>query len=567
MSESALQLRLRNVVSATSRSSTAALGRAAEWAEANARICLAAIVLGQVLLAGGIFAFVMTRNGLLAYQGGDQIWNVTSGWQVAHGDIPFGIISWGWPMVLAPLTWITGSTFVGLLPLAIPLEVLVLAPIGTLAVYDIGARIAGRLAGLWCAAFVAVAPVAVTPLFVHRYRGRWIDEMLSGFLGFNQLADYPSMIAVLVAAALVLRSLERAAWREAVLAGTIAGFAIGIKPANVLFLLGPALAYLLSRRWGSASLFAAALVPAVVTLTLWKYKGRGDIPLFSSMGETRLAAGQHGGIGVPLGSIDLQHGIHLDVWKKNMSNLREFFWSARLAQWAPLAGAIAVARRSYPAAGLLMGWMLGFVFVKGSSDVASIEANSFWRLVMPGLPAYGILVAAVPLLVPTLPRRLGTRIDPRPARRVGKRLTIGVVAVISLLPFLVVLAESPSRGDGHALLRNGLLTPVDGGAVTAIGTHDGATVNLTWSDGTSHARTFYYVFRTAGAGGDTVCRKEGVDRCDLETTTLTIIRAPAYVDPHPVDGATYRIGVAANWKDDIAGGDVFVLSPPVRVRW
>jgi hypothetical protein len=214
-----------------------------------------------------------------------------------------------------------------------------------------------------------------------------------------------------------------------------------------------------------------------------------------------------------------------------------------------------------------MGWMLGFVFVKGSSDVASIEANSFWRLVMPGLPAYGILVAAVPLLVPTLPRRLGTRIDPQPARRIGKRLTIGVVAVVSLLPFLVVLAESPSRGDGHALLRNGLLTPVDGGAVKAIGTHDGPTVHLTWSDGTSHARTFYYVFRTAGAGGDTVCRKEGVDRCDLETTTLTVIRARAYVDPHPVDGATYRIGVAANWKDDIAGGDVFVLSPPVRVRW
>src|SRR5262249_20952096 len=199
---------------------------------------------GQILLALGIFGFVMTRNHWLAYQGGDQIWFVTSGWLVAHGTIPYALLGWGWSMMLAPLTWITGPSFVSLAPLAIALELFVLGPIGTLAVYDIGTRIAGRVAGLWCAAFVAVAPVAVTPLFVHRYRGRWIDEMLSGYLGFNQLGDYPSTVVVLVAAALVLRSLDHGRWREAVLAGTMAGFAIGIKPANMLFLAGPALAYL-----------------------------------------------------------------------------------------------------------------------------------------------------------------------------------------------------------------------------------------------------------------------------------------------------------------------------------
>src|SRR5262249_29712900 len=176
----------------------------------------------------------------------------TSGWLVAHGTIPYALLGWGWSMLLAPLTWITGPSFVALAPLSIGLELLVLGPIGTLAVYDIGARIAGRVAGLWGAAFLAVAPVAATPLFVHRYRGRWIDEMLSGYLGFNQLGDYPSTVVVLVAAALVLRSLDRGLWHEAVLAGTIAGFAIGIKPANTLFVAGPAIAYLLARRWGSA---------------------------------------------------------------------------------------------------------------------------------------------------------------------------------------------------------------------------------------------------------------------------------------------------------------------------
>ena len=53
-----------------------------------------------------------------------------------------------------------------------------------------------------------------------------------------------------------------------------------------------------------------------------------------------------------------------------MSNLREFFWSARVAQWVPIAGAIAVARKSVPAAGLLLGWLLAYVVVKGRRPVA-----------------------------------------------------------------------------------------------------------------------------------------------------------------------------------------------------
>jgi hypothetical protein len=567
MTESALHLRAHHVLGRAARSTSAALGRAADWAGTHVAVCLGAIVAGQILLALGIFAFVMTRNHWLVYEGGDQIWFVSTGWLVAHGTIPYALLGWGWSMILAPLTWITGPSFVSLVPLSIALELLVLGPIGTLAVYDIGARIAGRVAGLWCAVFVALAPVAATPLFVHRYRGRWVDEMLSGYLGFNQLGDYPSTVVVLVAAALVLRSLDRGRWREAVLAGAMAGFAIGIKPANTLFLAGPALAYLLARRWGSAGMFALALVPAVVTLTIWKYRGRGDIPLFSnSLGETHLAAGSH--TSFPVGSSYFSRvPVHLSDWQRNMSNLREFFWSARLAQWAPFAGAIAVARRSLPATGLLLGWMLGFVFVKGSSNVASIEANSFWRLVMPGLPAYGLLVAAVPLLIPTLPRRLGPRIVARPAPPVGKRLTIAVVAVVSLIPLLVVLAESPSRGPDRALVWNGIMTPIDGGVVTLTAVHTAAGERLTWTDGTTRARTFYRVFRTAAAGIDTACGRLGADRCTLETTTLGVTRSHSYVDPRPVNGATYRVGVAANWEDDIAGGDVFVLSPPVPARW
>ena len=69
--------------------------------------------------------------------------------------------------------------------------------------YDIAARVAGRVAGLWSAAAFVVVPVAVTPLFVDRYQERWTDQVLVQFYGLTQLADFPSTVLVLVSAALV----------------------------------------------------------------------------------------------------------------------------------------------------------------------------------------------------------------------------------------------------------------------------------------------------------------------------------------------------------------------------
>ena len=104
-------------------------------------------VIGFQILATVALFFSVNRNGWLTYQGGDQIWLVTSGWLLGKGMIGYALTGHGWPMLLAPLTWITGSSSVQLLPLTTAFQVGVLAPIATLAVYDIGARLAGRLAG------------------------------------------------------------------------------------------------------------------------------------------------------------------------------------------------------------------------------------------------------------------------------------------------------------------------------------------------------------------------------------------------------------------------------------
>jgi hypothetical protein len=549
----------------------AALGRAAGALTRHVVVALAAIVLVQIAATIALF-FSINHNGWLTYQGGDQIWLVTAGWMLGQGQIEWAFPSYGWPLLMAPLTWITGSSSVDLLPLTTVLQVGVLGPIATLAVYDIGARLAGRLAGLWCAAVFVAAPFAAIPYFVQRYHDSWVDQVLPQALGLTQQADFPSVVAVLVAAALTVRALEAGAHREAVLAGTFAGVALAIKPANVVFLAGPALAFLLARRWRHAVLFAVALAPALVALTIWKDKGTGQVPLFSQ-GAVTLAAG----LGDPvLATSWFERTVHLDVetWKQNMSNLREFTWSARVVQWLPLAGAVAVARRSVPAAGLLLGWLLGYVVVKGSSSVATIESGSFWRLVMPGLPAFALLAAAIPLLVPTFLGRTGTLLAPRPPRRPGLRLTAALVVVLGAVPIVVLLTSSPRRAYPNPTPPPGFVSEtvvVDFNAVPAdpsvvslnVRRREGGN-ELAWTDSTRRAETFYRVYRATPSGGfpDLVCEARSVDQCELHAETLDTTRERGYFDPDPPPDATYRIGVAANWLDETDRGDVFAISPP-----
>jgi hypothetical protein len=566
MTSAALAARARPVLHTFERALDAATRRVA--------VSLAVLVLVQIGATAALFLSV-NRNGWLTYQGGDQIWLVTSGWLLGDGTVGYALTSHGWPLLLAPLTWLTGGSSVELLPLTTVLQVGILGPIATLAVYDIGARLAGRLAGLWCAAAFVAAPFVAIPYFVQRYHDRWVDQVLPQVLGLTQQADFPSVVAVLVSAALTVRALDAGARREALLAGTFAGVALALKPANVLFLGGPALAFLLARRYGHAVLFAVALGPALLALTLWKHEGLGQVPLFTE-GELQLAAGA----GDPVvGSVttwfDRTVHLNVDTWRENMSNLREFTWSARVIQFLPLAGILAVARRSVPAAGLLAGWLLGYVVVKGAADVATVESGSYWRLIMPALPAFALLTAAVPLLVPTLLERLGPRLAARPAPRIGWPATAAVVVVTGLVPIVVLLAATQLRAVPNPLPPPDVVAdevvvdligvPADAGIVSLDVRREGAGNVLAWTDSTERARTFYRVYRASASRSftDLICEPRGPDRCELRAETLVTTRERRYVDADPPADAVYRIGVAANWLDDPSRGDVFAVSPPV----
>ena len=364
-------------------------------------------------------------------------------WLLGKGTISYALTGHAWPMLLAPLTWITGSSSVQLLPLTTILQVGLLGPIATLAVYDIGARLAGRLAGVWCASAFAVAPFVAIPYFVQRYHDSWVDQFLPQALGLTQQADFPSVVAVLVSAALTVRALQAArlprgrARRD--LRGSGARAEAGERACSCS-----------ARRSRSSSPGAGAKRRSSPCRSrLRSSRSRSGSRAGSARcrcsrtAQVRLAAG----LGDPIvlsPTSWFERTIHLnfDTWKQNMSGIREFTWSARVLQFLPLAGALAVARRSIAASGLLLGWLLGYVVVKSAADVATVESGSYWRLIMPALPAFVLLSASVPLLVPTFLDRMGPRLAPLPGRRPGRRSTIAVVAFLAVVP-IVVNPRSP----------------------------------------------------------------------------------------------------------------------------
>ena len=329
-------------------------GRTVDRLLERPRIVLGTLV-GPQIAATLALALSVEHNGWVWFQGGDQIVNTTTGWLVGQRVLPPTEVSYLWPLFQTPITWITGPTFLQAMPTIVLFQVLVLGPTALLCVYRIASHIGGRLLGYWASTLWVVTPFAVIPLFVDRYHEKWVEQFLPQALGLTAMPDFPSMVLVLLAALLVIRSLGEARLSEALLAGLVAGAAGGLKPPNYLFAVGAVLAYAAARKWRGGFMFALGLAPSVLVLAFWKDKGLGYIPAVSPE-EIRLASS------VAL-SVDLDRYVELDFdhWRRQMDHLREFFWSARVAQWAPIAGVLAVLRVGRtPIAALLAGGSLPF---------------------------------------------------------------------------------------------------------------------------------------------------------------------------------------------------------------
>jgi hypothetical protein len=531
-----------------------------------------------------VFALSVQHNRWLFYQGGDQTFFYTSSWVLAHGHIPDSQIGYAWSLVLAPLSAIFGPNFLSALPALILLQTLVLLPIGLLAVYGIGARVGGRIVGYLAAGLWVFAPFLCIPLFIDGYHPKYVDQFLPQAFGLSGLGDFPSTICVLVAGYLFVRALDTRTPGEAILAGIATGFAIGIKPANGLFLVAPVLGFLAARRWRQSLWFAGAVVPPALTLLLWKTRGLGYIPVLTPHPEA-LAAGPALHLEAPPLAVVVSRYVKVS-WHdlhQNFLYMREVFWSVRVIQWAPLAGFVGVARFSFPKALFLGSWLGAYVIVKGGSDAASLEAGTFLRLFMPALPAFVLLVAALPLLLPKLGPRLGHRFQVTSKGLAWRsRPVLAGALAFGVLPLVMLAFFKPFRDETAAKYSaSSVFVPVSKEFdLRSVGQQ--GTVLLQWKVPKGAANAFSVVFRSPaefripkGSPGNFPLVRNGI-RCDkpsgaashcfIEMTQIAALRGNGFAETPAPGRWTYRVGVAANWIDDEQAGDVMMISPPVTIR-
>jgi hypothetical protein len=527
-------------------------------------------VLGALIvvqwLAVLAFALTVRHNGWLYFQGGDETWYYTTTWLLAHGHLPQAAIGYVWSIPFIPVAWIVGPNLLGALPVVILVQTLVLLPLALLCVYGIATRIGGRLLGYWAAALWVAAPFVAIPLFVARYHERYVEQFLPQALGLTFLGDFPSMVCLLAAAYLLVRALQTHARTDTVAAGLVAGLAVGIKPANALFLVAAGVTLAVTRSRRQALEYAVALAPAVVTLALWKFRGLGRVPLAAP--EARVAAGT---TVPPVGSVF--HFLNIDWGRlgENFSGLREFFWSERLVQWLPLAGLVAVLRRWAPAAALLAVWLGAYVIIKGAAPAASVDTGSFFRLLMPAWPAFLLLSAAIPLAVPGQGvQRAVDRLRLPPGPPLRPRTVASGAAVFAAVPLLVVLVAQPLHSpQAVKSFTEGIYVPEAASFSTKAVPQKNGSVALTWlAQRSAAADVFYRVFRAPQQEG-VECHPVphgGSSNCFFDMTYVGVARTQHFVDHPPSGTYTYRIALAANWANDLSVGDSLLLSTPTSAE-
>ncbi len=545
------------------------------------------IVLGPLIVVQWIallaLALTARHNSWLYYQGGDQTYYYTTAWMMSHWTLPTAEVGWGWSYVLTPIAGPAGSNVLSGLPAVILLDTLVLLPAALLAVYGIAARIGGRLLGYWAAAVWIAVPYLAIPLFVQRYHAKYVDQTLPQSFGMTPLADFPSMVLLLVGAYLIVRALDTRDWREPVLGGLVLGFAFCVKPSNVIFFFAAGLALLLARRWRQLLVLGAALVPGILLVALWKQRGLGSQPLFAQGGDGLAAVG----LPLPGGTLaSLGRYVNID-WnhlRLNRDQLREFFWAIRPLQWVLVAGVLAIARRSWPKAALVAAWLGGFLVVKGTSHQASVEDASFFRLMMPSFPAFVLLLAAVPLLVPKLGETIAARF-PVPSARSPRRLErlIAACAVLFVLIPLIVLAAAHVQVGSATVKNDAEHTSIPVSDSLGLSAHRSAAgTQLRWTTPyRGPVGVFYAVLRSRPSFPDPTnpedrtvtegvsCRPRpahAAQDCHLFMRRIASVRTSSFVDRPPPGRWTYRVAIGANWLNSATGGDLLLVSKPVTVE-
>lgn len=508
------------------------------------------------------FALHTPHNGYVWYSGGDATEYWTEQWAVGHMLLPQPPIGWGLPVLYAWVPLLTGTTILNGLPVIVLLQATVLVPLATVLLFFVAERLYGRLFAVWASALWVAAPVLLVLGFQrHDYREAFAQEVIAPhWFGLTNMADFPSLVLILGCALALLRTLDGGRDRDALLAGLLIGLLIGLKPANAFFLPAAAVLLVATRRPRTLLLAAVAIAPALLTLAVWKQRGLGYLPLTSYVPLREALGPAPMLLGVSLRDYIPWDPHHLG---RELSDLREVFWSVRVLEFLAIGGAVGALRR-LPTRGLfLVLWFAAFMLVKGSYRQANISDASYFRLTLPGLPAFLLLSASVVFLVPRLGRRMAAV---RPAPRAVSRSAVAAVALLTGVIPLAVLLAAHSAASPRFARDNATATeaPISGALTPRVQLlRDRA--RLSWHPVRGGGATAHYVLFRAAPGTDgCTLPTRGAMECFLAIDSAQPLAGTSAVVPR--GQATYRVAAAANNTAAVNGSDLILLGPPVRVR-
>lgn len=259
-------------------------------------------------------------------------------------------------------------------PLSEPLvaaNIVLFGPLAVVTAYVLGLRVAGRPAGMVGAALVLAGPWLFVATALRNYDETAREEMLPRLVG---LAAEPGFAAgALALTGLALLTVPKAAATAA--AGVALGAAGLLVPAAFAF--------------AAAALFALLLV--------WERERAAALALAAA--PFALAAALVTGLEADPRSYD--------ALVATLDGFREHFWSKRVVEWLPFAGAFGLARLSLVVGIAAGGGVIAFGVAELSRTDNTFEGAALFTRLLAGLPAYAVLAAAVPLLVPTLAARVG----------------------------------------------------------------------------------------------------------------------------------------------------------------
>lgn len=503
---------------------------------------LVPLVVAQWLVVARVARYG-AHNGWLYYHDRVATREYTTAWILGGGHIPLPYTGYGLPLLLAPVTWFTGPNALAALHVILPVQILLLLPLGALGAFVLGARSGGRLLGYASAAVWTLGPLAS----LHYFPGhRWLDQTLPMILGLTELRYLPAMLAVLLAGVFVLRALDERRLVDAAAAGVAAGIAIAIEPTNVVFLAAPLVAFGAARRARELAVFLAGLAPCLLTYLLWRERGLGHI---GTLSQALLLPGP----------TDLTWHDNLRV---QFIQLQSASWSPRVLEWIAVAGFVALLKRS-PVKSLFFGtWLAAYVLLGGVYRAHYADSVTFWHVWMPAFPAFCVLMASLPLLWPGADRRLALPFPYRPRRLIP----LAVPAVLGAIVPLAVVAALPVLHDSHVATEvkaTHEFVPLDRGPRASADVSAGR-VTLSWTTVDTPAKVTYTVYRTPVPIHCSDAR--GATRCGFELTRLATTNATTFSERPPKGVYSYRVALTANYLKNKLPGSTILIGPPVTVR-